>query len=134
MSLLAAVTLYLLAVGGVRGFAFTLGLTTVIDVVIVMLFTHPIMVLLAKTKFFGEGHPWSGLDPRQLGRESLYKGRGRVRSTPSAASSDGLTLAERKAAAKRAAAGEPSATDVATVNDEADAVDADTSETKADER
>lgn len=134
ISLLAAVVLYILAVGGVRGFAFTLGLVTVIDVLVVFLFTHPIMVLLARTKFFGEGHPLSGLDPRQLGRETLYKGRGRVRSTPGAASSDGLTLAERKAAARRTAAGEPSATDVATVNDEADAVDADTSETKGDAR
>ncbi|MFN3866629.1 MAG: protein translocase subunit SecD, partial [Demequina sp.] len=63
-------------------------------------FTHPLMVLLARTKFFGEGHKWSGLDPRQLGREVLYKGRGRVRSGD-AVSSDGLTLAERKAAARR---------------------------------
>ncbi|MFW7415216.1 protein translocase subunit SecD [Demequina sp. SO4-18] len=104
VSLLAAVTLYTLAVGGVRGFAFTLGLTTLLDVLVVFLFTHPLMVLLARTKFFGEGHKWSGLDPRQLGREALYKGRGRVRSggsTPGA-SDDGLTLAERKAAARRA--------------------------------
>ncbi|GIG54643.1 protein translocase subunit SecD [Demequina activiva] len=134
ISLLAAVVLYILAVGGVRGFAFTLGLITVIDVLVVFLFTHPVMVLLAKTRFFGEGHPLSGLDPRQLGREALYKGRGRVRSTASAPSSDGLTLAERKAAAKRAAAGEPSPQDVTAVDDEADAVDAANSETKGDAR
>ncbi len=105
VSLIAAVTLYTLAVGGVRGFAFTLGLTTVLDVFVVFLFTHPVMVLLARTKFFGEGHAWSGLDPRQLGRETLYKGRGRVRSGAdgSAVSSDGLTLAERKAAARKQA-------------------------------
>ncbi|MFW2514343.1 protein translocase subunit SecD [Demequina sp. SO4-13] len=109
VSLLAAVTLYTLAVGGVRGFAFTLGLTTLLDVLVVFLFTHPLMVLLARTKFFGEGHRWSGLDPRQLGREALYKGRGRVRSgSATVASDDGLTLAERKAAARRAEqTGEP---------------------------
>ncbi|WP_159448698.1 protein translocase subunit SecD [Demequina sp. NBRC 110053] len=141
VSLLAAVTLYVLAVGGVRGFAFTLGLTTVIDVVVVMLFTHPVMVLLARTRFFGEGHKWSGLDPRQLGREAIYKGRGRVRTGAPARSGaatggdDGLTLAERKAAQRRAAAGAPSATDVSAVNEAAepegaDAVDAPANETK----
>ena len=122
VSLLAAITLYVLAVGGVRGFAFTLGLTTVIDVIVVMLFTHPIMVLLARTRFFGEGHRMSGLDPRQLGRETLYKGRGRVR-TPAAPAADGLTLAERRAAERRAAAGQPTAADVAEVAEEADAAD-----------
>ncbi|MDN4472771.1 protein translocase subunit SecD [Demequina zhanjiangensis] len=95
INILAAVVLYLLAVGSVRGFAFTLGLTTVIDIIIVFLFTHPILVLLSRTKFFGEGHPWSGLDPRQLGRDTLYKGRGRV-ATPKT-----QTLAERKAAAAK---------------------------------
>ncbi|WP_152648109.1 protein translocase subunit SecD [Demequina sediminicola] len=114
VSLLAAGTLYFLAVGGVRGFAFTLGLTTLIDVLVVFLFTHPVMILLAKTKFFGNGHKWSGLDPRSLGRESLYKGRGRVKSQSTgtgaadgsgagSATSDGLTLAERKAAKRKAA-------------------------------
>ena len=97
VSLLAAVTLYLLAVGGVRGFAFTLGLTTVIDVIVVFLFTHPIMILLARTTFFGDGHRLSGLDPRQLGRDTMYKGRGRV------VRSEGPTLAERKAAERKAA-------------------------------
>lgn len=102
ISLLAAGTLYLLAVGGVRGFAFTLGLVTLVDVLVVFLFTHPTMVLLAKTRFFGNGHPLSGLDPRQLGRESMYKGRGRVavgKAKPAPASD--LTLAERKAAAAK---------------------------------
>ncbi|WP_238581617.1 protein translocase subunit SecD [Demequina aestuarii] len=110
VSLLAALTLYALAVGGVRGFAFTLGLTTLLDVLVVFLFTHPLMVLLARTSFFSEGHRWSGLDPRQLGREALYKGRGRVRTgTAATASTDGLTLAERKAAARRAKVTTPDA-------------------------
>ena len=91
VSFLAALVLYLTAVGNVKGFAFTLGLTTIVDLIVVMLFTHPMLGILAQTKFFGQGHRLSGLDPRQLGRESFYKGRGRV------AVAD-LTLAERKAA------------------------------------
>ena len=91
VSLLAAGVLYSTAVGNVRGFAFTLGLTTIIDVIVVFLFTHPMLSLLARTRFFGDGHPASGLDPRQLGREAIYKGRGRVRTT-------GMTLAEKRAA------------------------------------
>jgi preprotein translocase subunit SecD len=67
VSFIAAVTLYLLAVGGVQGFAFTLGLTTIIDVVVVFLFTKPILTILARTKFFGQGHKWSGVDPDRLG-------------------------------------------------------------------
>jgi preprotein translocase subunit SecD len=67
VSFLAAVILYLLSAGGVRGFAFTLGLTTLIDVVVVFMFTKPLVSILARTKFFGEGHRFSGLDPERLG-------------------------------------------------------------------
>ncbi len=70
VSLLAAIVLYILSVGGVRGFAFTLGLTTVIDVVVVFLFTKPLVTLLSRTQFFSSGHPMSGLDPRRLGGSS----------------------------------------------------------------
>lgn len=73
VNFLAAGILFVLAVGSVKGFAFTLGLTTLVDVVVVALFTHPMMALLARTKFFGGGHPASGLDPRALG--ALYRGR-----------------------------------------------------------
>ena len=52
VSLLAAVVLYVLAVGAVRGFAFTLGLSTVVDVIIVFLFTHPLVALLSRSRFF----------------------------------------------------------------------------------
>ncbi len=97
MSFLAAMVLYLTAVGNVKGFAFTLGLTTIVDLVVVMLFTHPILILLARTKFFGQGHKLSGLDPRQLGKDSFYKGRGKVAVAE-------MTLAERKAAAAGASA------------------------------
>ncbi|MCX5233115.1 protein translocase subunit SecD [Streptomyces sp. NBC_00233] len=67
VSFLAAAVLFIVTVGKVQGFAFTLGLTTLLDVVVVFLFTKPVMTLLARTKFFGEGHPWSGLDPKRLG-------------------------------------------------------------------
>ena len=79
VNFLAAVVLYVLAASNVRGFAFTLMLTTIIDIVVVMLFTHPLLSILANTKFFGEGHRWSGLDPQRLGARSVtYAGRGRV--------------------------------------------------------
>ncbi|GAA1577987.1 protein translocase subunit SecD [Kribbella sancticallisti] len=71
ISLLAAVVLYILAVGSVKGFAFTLGLTTLIDLVIVFIFTKPLVTLLARTDFFGHGHKLSGLDPEHLGVERL---------------------------------------------------------------
>ncbi|MGY3335225.1 preprotein translocase subunit SecD [Streptomyces filamentosus] len=67
VSFLAAAVLFIVTVGKVQGFAFTLGLTTLLDVVVVFLFTKPVMTLLARTKFFGNGHPWSGLDPKRLG-------------------------------------------------------------------
>lgn len=67
VSLLSAVVLFLLAVGGVRGFAFTLGLTTLIDLFIVFFFTFPIMVVLGRTKFYGEGQRWSGLNAEHMG-------------------------------------------------------------------
>ncbi|GAA2039819.1 protein translocase subunit SecD [Terrabacter terrae] len=78
VNFIAALVLYLLASSNVRGFAFTLGLTTLIDLLVVMLFTHPAVQLLARTKFFGGGHKWSGLDPQRLGaKESVrYRGRG----------------------------------------------------------
>ena len=102
VNLLAAVILYFLAVGGVRGFAFTLGLTTVVDVIVVMLFTHPMMKLLVRTKFFGGGHRLSGLDPVHLGANvAAYAGRGKTRSVPERekikAGADTRTIAERRA-------------------------------------
>ncbi|MGW6821910.1 protein translocase subunit SecD [Streptomyces sp. NPDC055005] len=67
VSFLAAAVLFIVTVGKVQGFAFTLGLTTLLDVVVVFLFTKPIMTLMARTTFFSSGHPWSGLDPKRLG-------------------------------------------------------------------
>lgn len=98
VNFLAAIVLYFLAVGGVRGFAFTLGLTTIVDLVVVFLFTHPTMLLLARTKFFGEGHRLSGLDPRRLGVGTpRYAGRGRVSAPATTAAAGSLTPASTSA-------------------------------------
>ena len=105
VNLLSAVVLFILAVGNVRGFALTLGLTTIIDVLIVILFTHPILQLLASTRFFASGHPLSGLDPNALG--AVYRGRAQFRAPVLSAAKSGAgreaakrqTIAERKAAA-----------------------------------
>jgi preprotein translocase subunit SecD len=105
VSLLAAVTLYVLTVGNVRGFAFTLGLTTIIDLIVVALFTHPLLQLLANTKFFSSGHKWSGFEVRT---SAGYRGRGQFAVSPlvpeakskktSREANRRQTIAERKAA------------------------------------
>ncbi|MEU9134251.1 protein translocase subunit SecD [Kitasatospora sp. NPDC048540] len=77
VSFLAAAVLYFVTVGKVQGFAFTLGLTTLLDVVVIFLFTKPLMVLLARLKFFANGHKWSGLDPRSLNARTIRRSRRR---------------------------------------------------------
>jgi preprotein translocase subunit SecD len=107
VNLLAAVVLFVLAVGSVKGFAYTLGLTTIIDVLVVILFTHPMLQLLAQTKFFSSGNKWSGLDPTALG--AVYRGRAEFRkpvavpagkvASSSKEAQRRQTIAERKAKA-----------------------------------
>lgn len=82
VQLLSAVVLFFLAIGAVRGFAFTLLVTTAIDIYIVFFLTKPLMTMFGRTKFFGEGHKYSGLSAETLevSQESLM---GRVRRTPS---------------------------------------------------
>jgi len=85
VSFLAALLLYYFAIGEVKGFAYTLGLTTLIDIVVVFLFTKPMVTLLARTKFFGNGHPMSGLDPTRLGAKTPWRSsvrRNQVRRRP----------------------------------------------------
>ncbi|MDR6505893.1 protein translocase subunit SecD [Arthrobacter oryzae] len=114
VNLLAALVLYFVAVGNVRGFAFTLGLTAIADLIVVFMFTHPTLQLLARTKFFGEGHRFSGLDPKRLGAVPLYRGAGRlrtpeekpavVRAKNSGAAAEAerrMTIAERRLAEKQ---------------------------------
>ncbi|MEY4499580.1 MAG: hypothetical protein RL319_568 [Actinomycetota bacterium] len=88
VSMLAAVVLWALTVGSVKGFAFTLGLTTLIDLAVVALFTHPMLQILAQSKFFSSGHRLSGFDASALGGKT-YVGRGQFR------------VAEQVGAAKR---------------------------------
>src|SRR5690606_24293701 len=109
INILAAVVLFILADATVKGSAFTLGLTTLIDVFIFVIFTHPVMQLLARTRFFGGGHKLSGLDAESL--VAVYRGRAQFReisvgSTGRAARLKGArgeaekrqTIAERKRA------------------------------------
>ncbi len=77
VSFSAAIILYLLTSAAVRGFAFTLGLTTLINILLVTLFTHPLVQLLARNKFFASGHRFSGFD--LSAQEASYKGRGEFR-------------------------------------------------------
>ncbi len=67
VSLIAASLLYFFAVGGVRGFAFTLGLTTLVDLVVVFVFTKPLVALLSRITFFNSGHSMSGFSSKSLG-------------------------------------------------------------------
>jgi preprotein translocase subunit SecD len=97
VNFLAAAVLFVLAVGNVRGFALTLGLTTIVDLLVVSLFTHPMLQLVARTKFFSSGHRLSGLDPRALG--AVYRGRARFK--PSGAVSATKVASSSREAAKR---------------------------------
>ncbi|WP_430592912.1 protein translocase subunit SecD [Humidisolicoccus flavus] len=104
INFLAAIILFILAVGNVQGFALTLGLTTVIDLIVVSLFTHPMLKLLARTNFFASGHPASGLNPDALG--AVYRGRAQFRQPTLDPKKKGArgeaarrqSIAERKAA------------------------------------
>jgi preprotein translocase subunit SecD len=110
VSLLASVVLYILTVGNVKGFAFTLGLTTLIDITVVFLFTYPAFRLITKSKFFLSGNSWTGLQLRDSSAFG-YTGRGGFRVAPTVSSGKiaksskeaerRQTIAERKAAADK---------------------------------
>ncbi len=74
VSILAAVVLYVFAAGVVKGFAFALGLSTIIDLVVFFWFTHPMVSWLARFPFFYKGHKLSGLDAENLGLDRLPAG------------------------------------------------------------
>jgi preprotein translocase subunit SecD len=95
VSFLAAAMLWYFSIGDVKGFAFTLGLTTVIDVIVVFLFTKPMITLLARTRFFGNGHRLSGLDPARLGARTPWRGARRVPARPAASGSASATARPR---------------------------------------
>lgn len=73
ISLLAAVLLYFFAVGNVRGFAFTLGLTTIVDLIVVFMFTKPLLTVIARWKFFSSGHPLSGFSDKSVGMKQVQQ-------------------------------------------------------------
>ncbi|MEO6943586.1 MAG: protein translocase subunit SecD [Lacisediminihabitans sp.] len=106
VNFLAAGVLFIVAVGNVKGFALTLGITTVIDVVVVAMFTHPVLQLLSRTTFFSEGHRFSGLDPKALG--AVYRGRATFRDPVGVSAgkkaSSGKEAARRQTIAERKAA------------------------------
>lgn len=75
VSLLAALVLYIFAAGVVKGFAFALGLSTLIDLVVFFWFTHPMVSWLARYRFFNSGHRLSGLSAETLGVDSIATAR-----------------------------------------------------------
>ncbi|MGI8695042.1 MAG: protein translocase subunit SecD [Mycobacteriales bacterium] len=104
VSFLAAAILYYLAAGDVRGFAFTLGLSTILDLIVVFLFTHPIILVLSRSKSFALPR-MSGLG--KIGRtgraERAAAGTLATAGGPPVSGVSGTTAAER-AAARRARA------------------------------
>jgi len=81
VSLLAAIVLYIFAAGVVKGFAFALGLSTLIDLVVFFFFTKPMVSWLARFRFFNSGHKLSGLSPETLGIDEMPGRRPRRPST-----------------------------------------------------
>ncbi len=83
VSLLAAVVLYIFAIGVVKGFAFALGISTLIDLGVFFLFTKPLVSYLGRFRFFNQGHKLSGLDAESLGVDPARKpGLARPTRTP----------------------------------------------------
>ncbi len=78
VTLLAGVVLYIFAIGVVKGFAFALIISTVIDLAVFFWFTHPMVSWLVRFKFFNSGHRLSGLSPDHIGIERLGQARGPV--------------------------------------------------------
>lgn len=87
VSLLAAVVLYWLSVGNVRGFAFALGLTTVVDVIVAFFFTRPIVSVMCRSRWMARGSALTGVSPERLGVESL-EGNRREKGMPRRSSPD----------------------------------------------
>ena len=75
VSVISSVVLYIVSVGSVRGFAFTLGLTTAIDLIVIFFFTKPLVTLLARLKYFQSGSAWSGVSPRSVGMVATPEGK-----------------------------------------------------------
>lgn len=102
VSMLAAVVLYFLSVGSVRGFAFTLGLTTLVDVLVAFAFTRPLVAVLLRTKAMTSGKKWTGLSPDHVGGKMLERATGSVVVPDDDAPAPRQTLAAARAAARDA--------------------------------
>ena len=73
-------------------------MTAIADLIVVYLFTHPTLTLLANIRYFGKGYRHSGLSPESLGATPLYRGAGRFRKPDE----DYVSIAERRRAARAA--------------------------------
>jgi preprotein translocase subunit SecD len=71
---ISSVVLYVVSVGSVRGFAFTLGLTTIIDLIIIFFFTKPLVSLFGKSRYLQSGGKWSGVSPKSVGMATSVGG------------------------------------------------------------
>ena len=106
VSFLAAAVLYYFTVGDVRGFAFTLGLSTLLDIVVVFLFTHPLVSLLSRSSAFGSPR-FTGLDSVRTGgiapspEGHVRAGRSRPSRGASAKPAGAVALLERDTAIDR---------------------------------
>ncbi len=83
VSLLAAVVLYIVSIGDVRGFAFTLGLSTLSDLFIVFFFTRPLLQLLGRRPAFDSGAAWTGIGRTRAGVARDLDPDGPTRRRPS---------------------------------------------------
>jgi len=113
VSFLAAAVLYYFAAGDVKGFAFTLGLSTILDLVVVFLFTHPVVSLLSRSATFGSSR-FTGLNAVRSGGIAL--------DAP-AESTSAAARRPRRAKAAPVAQRESSAVAVLDEEDEADQAD-----------
>jgi preprotein translocase subunit SecD len=102
VSFLAALMLWYFSIDDVKGFAFTLGLTTLIDVIVVFLFTKPMVTVLARTSFYGNGHRLSGLDPARLGARAPWRGAKRVTVRPAAGAAGAAAPAQARTTPREA--------------------------------
>ncbi|MGP5298538.1 protein translocase subunit SecD [Corynebacterium variabile] len=111
VSLVASLVLYFVAVGNVKGFAFTLGLTTVFDVVIAFLVTAPLVILVSRREAFAS--------PKLNGLHSAFRAADRRRAEDETARAE---LAEKdEPVGATAPAGSGASTDEQPVDPDADA-------------
>jgi preprotein translocase subunit SecD len=104
VSFLAAAILYYFAAADVKGFAFTLGMSTILDLVVVFLFTHPIVSLLSRSAAFGSAR---------------FSGLGSVRAGGIATSDDEAPAPRRRPLRARGATGRSAGSGVAVLDEDA---------------